>query len=400
MWLFPMPNMKPVYDRLFADNISSMKDAAKGYYNVNRLPKNVGDKETMTLQEMIDQKMVLPFIDSDGKVCDTKASYVEIMKMEDEYVLKISLSCPTKADYLIEHIGCNNVCDGGCDLALEYQFSRELYKGYKLVNGKATKYKFVQYIQKEDGREYDCGTLPKDPNNQTKCLVETTTKRTTPNTVKATEKKTSTTTSKRVCGAWNYQGIKEYSTKQSLHPSDTKYRDLIYQYTKPGCGDTCSSSIVYVYEEYTRTCKTVYDTDIKITYVCDTANGWKNDTKDKTMCVKACDTANGWKVDETNPKMCYKNDVTTTQTDAKEKIHYISVISNTTWSFSKTLAGWIGPVDSQVVSITNQKMYTDWVTKLPEGYTLADKKIEYAWDKNKTLDGWNPTGEIRKAPTF
>ena len=38
MWLLPMPNMAPLYDKIFSQNISSMTDAAKSYYTTARLP--------------------------------------------------------------------------------------------------------------------------------------------------------------------------------------------------------------------------------------------------------------------------------------------------------------------------------------------------------------------------
>lgn len=114
MWLIPMPNLKPVYDRLFVENIETMKEAAKNYYTVERLPENVGDKVKLTLQEMLDMKLLLPIIDSENKACDTKASYVEIIKTETEYVVKTNLSCSNKTDYIIEHMGCYDLCSDNC----------------------------------------------------------------------------------------------------------------------------------------------------------------------------------------------------------------------------------------------------------------------------------------------
>lgn len=114
LWFFPMPNMKPVYDRIFTDNLETMKEAAKSYYTIDRLPSNVGDKVTMTLEEMQNKKLVLPFYDSEGKLCDSKASYVEVMKTDTEYVIKTLLSCSTKADYVIEHLGCYDICPDVC----------------------------------------------------------------------------------------------------------------------------------------------------------------------------------------------------------------------------------------------------------------------------------------------
>ncbi|MDD3048760.1 MAG: hypothetical protein PHQ89_02055 [Bacilli bacterium] len=114
MWIIPFPNLNPVYDNLFNQNVESMRDAAKGYYTVERLPKNVGDTTKMTLAEMLDKKLVLSFTDSKGKQCDTKASYVEVIKAENEYVIKVYLSCSTRTDYILYHYGCYDICSDTC----------------------------------------------------------------------------------------------------------------------------------------------------------------------------------------------------------------------------------------------------------------------------------------------
>ena len=76
IWLFPtksdldklkntqsVSSLEPLYDRIFNENIIAMKDAAKSYYTTPRLPKNVGDSVSMTLSEMLDKKIILPFTD-------------------------------------------------------------------------------------------------------------------------------------------------------------------------------------------------------------------------------------------------------------------------------------------------------------------------------------------------
>ena len=53
IWLFPMPDLKPLNYQIFADNIDRMKNVAKSYYTVERLPENINDYKKMTLEEMI-----------------------------------------------------------------------------------------------------------------------------------------------------------------------------------------------------------------------------------------------------------------------------------------------------------------------------------------------------------
>ena len=115
MFLFPMPNLTPFYDSIFNNNVQSMKDAAEKWYTTDRMPEEVGDTSKLTLQDMLDKKLILPFVDKDGNSCDADRSYVTVKKTEDEYIMKVSLTCGSKTDYIIEHIGCYNFCkDGKC----------------------------------------------------------------------------------------------------------------------------------------------------------------------------------------------------------------------------------------------------------------------------------------------
>ena len=114
LWLFPKANLDVFYDKVYTDNIKTMKEAARNYYTVDRLPVSVGDKTSMTLKEMIDNKMVIRFNDKDGKTCDESNSKVEVTKLSDsEYSLKVQLNCGEQNDYILETIGCTTVCSNG-----------------------------------------------------------------------------------------------------------------------------------------------------------------------------------------------------------------------------------------------------------------------------------------------
>ena len=114
IWLFPMPDLKPLNYQIFADNIDRMKNVAKSYYTVERLPENINDYKKMTLEEMINQNLILPLMDSNGKYCSTKDSYVKVTKLENEYIIKVNLSCSDKEAYIIEHFGCYDICSDKC----------------------------------------------------------------------------------------------------------------------------------------------------------------------------------------------------------------------------------------------------------------------------------------------
>ncbi len=103
-------NLSVLYDRIFNENIISMKEAAKTYYTTARLPQKVGETAKMTLKEMLSKKIILPFVDKNGKTCDTNASYVEITKYNDEFVMKINLKCSDQENYLLVYMGCYDYC--------------------------------------------------------------------------------------------------------------------------------------------------------------------------------------------------------------------------------------------------------------------------------------------------
>ena len=89
--LFPKANLDVFYDNVYSNNVNTMKEAARNYYTVDRLPSNVGDKTSMTLKEMVDNHMLIRFTDKDGKTCDGESSYVTAVLegVDDNYKTSI-----------------------------------------------------------------------------------------------------------------------------------------------------------------------------------------------------------------------------------------------------------------------------------------------------------------------
>ncbi|MDD3241423.1 MAG: hypothetical protein PHQ64_01405 [Bacilli bacterium] len=111
VWLIPWPNNDALKDQIFNANLQEMKDAAIMYFTTERLPEEVGDKVTLTLQEMLDLKLLLPFVDKNGDSCDLTESYVSLEKMENEYLMKVNLKCSDQEDYILVHLGCYSYCE-------------------------------------------------------------------------------------------------------------------------------------------------------------------------------------------------------------------------------------------------------------------------------------------------
>ena len=102
-----------LYDEIFANNVARMKDAAITYFTTERLPLKVGDSKKLTLREMYDLHLVLQMKDINGNPCDEEKSYVEMTKYEEEYRLKVNLSCGDQEDYIIVYLGCYSYCSKG-----------------------------------------------------------------------------------------------------------------------------------------------------------------------------------------------------------------------------------------------------------------------------------------------
>lgn len=108
--------VEKVLSKSFKENLETIKKTAKSYFTVERLPKEIGETATLTLQDMLDKKMILKFTDENGKFCDNTNSYAQMKKIaNNEYDLKVQLSCEGITDHIIETFGCYNVCTSeGC----------------------------------------------------------------------------------------------------------------------------------------------------------------------------------------------------------------------------------------------------------------------------------------------
>ena len=159
MKLIPMPNLTAFYDSVFSNNLNTMKEAAKSYYTVERMPSENGKSSKMTLQEMLDQNLILPFVDKDGNACDTKKSYVKVTKGDTEYELKVSLTCDGETKYVIEKIGCYDFCQGNkCSEPKETKTKTDDNGNITVTNPDGThitEYEFVKNLSDETWKTGD-----------------------------------------------------------------------------------------------------------------------------------------------------------------------------------------------------------------------------------------------------
>ena len=143
MWLFPTKSYlenngtagagtgsnSALSELLFNQNLLSMKDAAREYYTVKRMPSTNGNSKSLTLDEMIKNSMVVEFVDANGNKCDRDASYVKVTKVDNEYEMEISLTCGKVTKTIKTTVGCYNYCESGlCEKKNQevtlYQYSK------------------------------------------------------------------------------------------------------------------------------------------------------------------------------------------------------------------------------------------------------------------------------------
>ncbi len=91
------------------ESLQKLKDAAILYYKKEKLPKNDGDIELVTLKQLTKDKL-LTELRVNNKKCDVNKSYAKLTKLKDDYLLKVFISCELKTDYLLIHVGEYNYC--------------------------------------------------------------------------------------------------------------------------------------------------------------------------------------------------------------------------------------------------------------------------------------------------
>lgn len=164
--------LNPLYDRIFSDNIETMKKIAISYFTTERLPKAEGQTKKLTLQQMMDMKLILALKDKNGKMCNTKESYVEITKMSNEYKLKVNLSCGDEEDYVITYLGCYNYClNDVCEKKTVTQAKKTVAKTKKIITKKTTpkKHYCEVYNKKYYGKN---GTVVSKSTYQKQCVKQ------------------------------------------------------------------------------------------------------------------------------------------------------------------------------------------------------------------------------------
>ncbi|MBR1417320.1 MAG: hypothetical protein IJ572_05885 [Bacilli bacterium] len=105
IWLFPVPKLDTFYNKIYNENLSNMKEVSEKYFASENLPETTGSSVTIKLQDMLDKKIITNFTDKNNKECSNTNSYAQVTKTDNNnYVLKVQLSCDDKTDYILENL--------------------------------------------------------------------------------------------------------------------------------------------------------------------------------------------------------------------------------------------------------------------------------------------------------
>ena len=412
LWLFPTKNyvkdyandaftekLQPLYNQIYNQNITTMKEAAINYFTTDRLPSKVGESVTITLKEMQDKKLVLDLIDSNNKKCDVEKSSVKVEKLDNEYLMTVKLECSDASNYIEVHLGCYDYCkaSGVCEKKetpvikptnptkpviseKKYQYEYE-----KITDGKwgdfgewsqwskdtitKTEYRNVETkeVTEKTGTLVDVIDAKKDVKttylcpsgytlNGTKCSKTTT----------ATKNATANTT----YGDWVYQG--KYTFNSIQYTSDTRKVVRVSSSINTDCTTNCTTN-TWTYLVYNRSKKTTYSCPNGYTLNGTKCSKKTTDTKNATASTKTTYSCpSGYGLGGTK---CYKGSMTTKNATANTKTTY-SCPSGYTLNGTKC--------KKTTTATKNATANKKTTYSCPSGYTLNGTKCSKKTTDTKT----------------
>lgn len=86
-------------ENLMTEKIKELETVGKEYLK-DSLPTNSGESITVTLQELIDKKLIEEIKNTNNEICNTKETFVKITRLDNEYQIKTNLVCENYSDYI------------------------------------------------------------------------------------------------------------------------------------------------------------------------------------------------------------------------------------------------------------------------------------------------------------
>ena len=421
VWLFnkKVPNMAPFYSNVFRENIKYMQEAAESYFTDDKMPQEVGDEVKMTLSEMLDKKLLLPFVDKDGKACDLNNSYVTITKQPDEsWILKTNLECGSEKDYTIKVLGCHNYCkDNNCEKVCKiekltsYQYKKQVTttktkysckSGYTL-NGKycyktvlvdtqsaeKTIVDYKTYTEDASVRySYSCpsGYTQEGSGSNMKCYKNVTTyscpsgytQEGSGSSMKCYKNKTTCSTY-TVSQPYDCNCTGRWSGGQYITSCSTCYKDVVKE--------TCSTNKSYT-DRLSSTTKSYTD---------------RNSSTSKSYTDRLSSTSKSYTDRLSSTSKSYTDRIATTTKSYTNKLTNKSYYcKDNTWTLSgtkctktvkETSIKYECPSDYKLEGTVCKKYRNDKVVATAE--KITSKSWKYTWSTKTSLEGWTRTGKTK-----
>lgn len=85
-------------------NLNNMQEVAIKYFKDGNTNLEVGEKKKVSLNELMQNNLIGELKDEYEFVCSSDDSFIEIMRLENEYRVKSYLVCNKKSDYIFSYI--------------------------------------------------------------------------------------------------------------------------------------------------------------------------------------------------------------------------------------------------------------------------------------------------------
>ena len=397
VWLFnkKVPNMAPFYSNVFRENIKYMQEAAESYFTDDKMPQEVGDEVKMTLSEMLDKKLLLPFVDKDGKSCDLNKSYVTITKQPDEsWILKTNLECGSEKDYTIKVLGCHNYCkDNNCEKVCKiekltsYQYKKQVTttktkysckSGYTL-NGKYCYKTVLVDTQSAEKTIVDYKTYTEDASvRYSYSCPSGYTQEGSGSSMKCYKNKTTCSTY-TVSQPYDCNCTGRWSGGQYITSCSTCYKDVVKE--------TCSTNKSYT-DRLSSTTKSYTD---------------RNSSTSKSYTDRLSSTSKSYTDRLSSTSKSYTDRIATTTKSYTNKLTNKSYYcKDNTWTLSgtkctktvkKTSIKYECPSDYKLEGTVCKKYRNDKVAATAE--KITSKSWKYTWSTKTSLEGWTRTGKTK-----
>lgn len=96
--------------QVFIDNIQYLKKVALSYYKKEHLPKSFGDTSKLTLNDMLQLKLLVPLVDQHQQEYDREETFVQVTNLGEEYLMRVYLKGKNEENYIWVTIGDYDYC--------------------------------------------------------------------------------------------------------------------------------------------------------------------------------------------------------------------------------------------------------------------------------------------------